>query len=349
MTRVRRSLAKRFADHLRRRGGLEDGDAVVVGVSGGVDSVVLLHLLRFGLDRPRLRLVAAHVDHAMRHGSEADAAWVRGLGAAWGVETRGVRLDPAPTTEAEARRRRYAFLEEVRLASGARLSLTAHHADDQAETVLFRVLRGTGIPGLQGIREWRAPALWRPLLPFTRREISEHARATGLSWREDPTNRDPFARNVIRHRLLPAAERVAPGARRALAGLAQRAREEEEGWHSLVPTLLTNAGVHREGGAVSLDAGAFAAYGPAVRARLLRHLARALGSALREAGTRSAVEFSSSGGSGREVQLGGGLTLRRDLGRIVLACGRPEGSPAAVLRIDGPSHGDARLELRGAS
>jgi tRNA(Ile)-lysidine synthase len=350
MTRERTSLAKRFADRVRRHGGLEDGDTVVVGVSGGVDSVVLLHLLRFCVDRPRLRLVAAHVDHAMRPGSAADAAWVRGLGVSWGVEVRTVRLDPAPTTEAEARRRRYAFLEEVRLARSARLSLTAHHADDQAETVLFRVLRGTGIRGLQGIRERRAPALWRPLLPFTRREISEHARAAGLSWREDPTNRDPFVRNVIRHRLLPAAEDgVAPGARRALAGLARRAREEEEAWHSLAPTLLAGAGLGREGVEVSLDAEAFSRYGPAVRARLLRHLARTLGSTLREAGTRSAVEFSSSGGSGREVQLGGGLTLRRDLGRLVLGRARPEGSSAGRVRIEAPTEGEARFDLQGAS
>jgi tRNA(Ile)-lysidine synthase len=349
MTRVRTSLAKRFSDHVRRYGGLEDGDTVVVGVSGGVDSVVLLHLLRFGVDRPRLRLVAAHVDHAMRPGSAADAAWVRGLGTSWGVEVRVVRLDPPPTTEAEARRRRYAFLEEVRLTCGARVSLTAHHADDQAETVLFRVLRGTGIRGLQGIRERRAPALWRPLLPFTRREISEHARATRLSWREDPTNRDPFVRNVIRHRMLPEAEeRVAPGARRALAGLARRAREDEDAWRSLVPTLLEGAGLRREGGEASLDVEAFSRYGPAVRGRLLRHLARTLGGTLREAGTRSAVEFSSSGESGREVQLAGGLTLRRELARIVLARGRPERSVGA-LRIDGPGEGEARLDLGGAS
>lgn len=349
MNRSRTPLAARFADHVRRHGGLKEGDTVVVGVSGGVDSVVLLHLLRFGLDRPRVRLVAAHVDHAMRPGSAADAAWVRGVGAAWGVEVHTVRLDPAPTTEAEARRRRYAFLEEVRLTRGARLSLTAHHADDQAETVLFRVLRGTGIRGLQGIRERRSPALWRPLLPFTRGEISEYASAAGLTWREDPTNRDPFVRNVIRHRLLPVAEaRVAPGARRALVGLARRAREEEEAWASLVPTLLAEADLRREGGRASLDAEAFRRFGPAVRARLLRHLARALGGTLREAGTRSAVEFSSSGASGREVQLGSGLSLRRDLGRLVLVWGRPEGSSAGAVRIDGPTTGEASLDLRGA-
>ncbi len=230
-----------------------------------------------------------------------------------------------------------------------RATLTAHHADDQAETVLFRILRGTGLRGLQGIRERRAPALWRPLLPFTRLEIEEHAHRSKLAWREDPTNLDPLARNVLRHRLLPEAEaRVARGARRALAGLARRAWEDEGAWRSLVPTLLESAGLRSEGAERSLDRDAFARYDPAVRARLLRELAHNLGSAVGEAGTRSAVEFSSSGESGREVHLRGGLRLRRELGRLVLARGRV-GQSEEALHIEGPGEGEASLVLRGAS
>jgi tRNA(Ile)-lysidine synthase len=344
-----RPLAERFARRVRAHGGLGDEDAVVVGVSGGVDSMALLHLLRFGPQLPRLRLVAAHVDHGMRPGSAGDAAWVLGVCAAWGVEARSVRLDPPPDDEAGARRRRYAFLERVRAEEGAPLTLTAHHADDQAETVLFRALRGTGIRGLRGIRERRGPALWRPLLPFTREEILDYAVAAGLAWREDPTNAHPLARNVIRNRLLPEAEaRVAPGARRALTGLARRARENEEAWRSLTADLLARIDARPEDEEVSLDRAAFLGLHRAVQGRLVRTLAGRLGRPPGEAGTRSAVEFSSSGESGGEVSLGGGLTLRRELDRLVLARARAEG-PDAPASIDGPQAGEVGVRLRGTA
>ncbi len=342
-------FAERFARAPRGRDLPDDGDAVVVGVSGGVDSIVLLHLLRFAPGIPRLRLVAAHVDHAMRVGSAADAAWVRGVCAAWGVASRTVRLAPAPAGEAEARRRRYAFLERVREEVGGRLTLTAHHADDQAETVLFRALRGTGIAGLRGIREWCGPSLWRPLLPFSRSEIAAYAAASGLAWREDPTNAEPFARNVIRGRLLPDAEAlVAPSARRALAGLARRARENEEAWSSLIPGLLARVDARTEESGTSLDREAFSRLHPAVRARLLRAVAHQLGMRPGEAGTRSAVEFSRSGESGGRAALGGGLTLRRELDRLVVARARVDG-PDAPAVIDGPGAGAARIRLGGTA
>lgn len=364
-------LAERFVRVVRTRGEIEEGDTVVVAVSGGVDSVVLLHLLHFAAGLPRLRLVVAHVDHAMRPGSAGDAAWLRGLSTAWGLEMHHDRLEPPPEAEADARHRRYAVLERVRAETGARLTLTAHHADDQAETVLFRILRGTGIRGLRGIRERRRPALWRPMLSFTRKEIEGYAEAVGLSWREDPTNLHPLARNVIRHRLLPQAEAlVAPAARRALRGLARRAREDEEAWASLIPGLLDRVDARAEGvrgrppggeieeaapdagdGAVSFDRAAFLALHPAVRTRLLRTLARRLGRPLGEAGTRSAVEFSSSGESGGVVPLGRGMALRRELERLVLSCSGPEPAAAAdtPARIESPGRGDVAVRVGGAT
>ena len=120
--------------------GATPGDAWVVAVSGGLDSVVLLHLLRFAAP-DGVRLIAAHFDHAMRPESADDARWVHGLARAWGVDACESRAQAAITSEAEAREVRYAYLETVRVESGARLVLTAHHADDQAETVLFRALR----------------------------------------------------------------------------------------------------------------------------------------------------------------------------------------------------------------
>lgn len=316
---------------------------MVVALSGGADSVVLLHLLRFTPGLESLRVTAAHVDHGMRPESASDAAWVAGLCRAWGVPVRACRLDPAPSGEAEARRLRYAWLEEVRREEGARWVVTAHHADDQAETVLFRAVRGSGITGLQGIQERRAPGIWRPLLPFTRRALRAYADLHRLTWREDATNRLPMARNVLRHRVLPALEEgVAPGTREALAGLARRAHQDEAAWQSIEPALLDAAGARAEDRGISLDRAAFVSLHPAVRARLLRGLARRLGGVPGEAGTRRAVEFTSAGASGGAVPLGGGLQLRREFDRLVVC---PAEIPSSDAEATIPSRGEGSAEV----
>lgn len=340
-------------DRLRERvlapTGPVEGDTVVVAVSGGLDSVALLHLLRFTPGLPRLRLVVAHVDHGMRPPSAADADWVRGLARAWGLVFHAARLDPVPTSESAARWARYAFLSEVLERERATRILTAHHADDQAETVLFRALRGTGIRGLAGIPERRG-RVWRPLLGLRREQLERYARSVGLGWREDPSNRDMrFARNALRHEVLPALEAgAAPGARRALVGLARRARQEEEAWQSLLPGLLDALGIEREPGRISLSREGLRAHHPGVRARLLRAVARELGSPLKESGTRAALEFTNYCESGRERHLSAALTIRREFDRLVLARPRASEEDRSVL-IPGPAAGEGRLVVGGRS
>jgi tRNA(Ile)-lysidine synthase len=319
----------------------------VVALSGGVDSVALLHLLRFTPALPPLTLVAAHVDHAMRAESRADADWVVGLCRAWGVTAEIRRLGHTPAAEAEARTARYAVLEEIRAVHGADRVLTAHHADDQAETVLFRALRGTGLRGLRGIPERRAPAVWRPLLPFDRAEIVAYARHVGLSWRDDPTNAGGFARNVLRHQVLPLVERtVASGARRALRGLARRARDDEAAWRSLEPEILRRVDARPEPEGYSVDREACLGLHPAVRARVIRGLVRRLGGALHDTGTRLAVEFTKAGASGGKLSLGGGIWFRRDLERLRVVRGETprQERPASV---PGPGEGKDRAILGG--
>ncbi|MGE0160137.1 MAG: tRNA lysidine(34) synthetase TilS [Gemmatimonadales bacterium] len=290
----------------------------VVAVSGGLDSVVLLHLLRFAANERR-DLVVAHFDHRMRPESAEDAQWVAGLAAGWGIECRLGEAGTPPGSEAEAREARYRFLQTVTDDVGASLVVTAHHADDQAETVLFRALRGTGRAGLAGIPARRG-LYFRPLLRFWRAELEAYARRARLSWRDDPTNSSlRYARNALRHRVLPEIERlVAPGARRALVRLSAIAREDEAAWASVLPSLLEPLDVTEREGAVSVDRDALAALHPAVRARILRALASGLGVTLEETGTRLAGEFVASAGSGLALDVGGGLTLRRELDRVWL-------------------------------
>lgn len=349
----RPAFPDRFRRSLDALGVRGRGAHVLVAVSGGCDSVSLLHLLRFAADDAGLRLTAAHFDHAMRPGSERDAAWVRGLCGAWGVPLVTERAAAAPRTEEEARDARYAFLRRVQAERGADFIATAHHADDQAETVLFRVLRGTGIPGLAGIPPRDRTGLIRPLLHFPRAEIVRYARGKGLAWREDPSNAAAdFARNRIRLRLLPWVERtVAPGARRSLARLAELAREEEEAWDAVLAPLLEEA-VREEDGALVLVRERLAAYDWRIAARVLRAALRRLGPPPDRAGTRMALQFISHAPSGRVFTLPGAVRITTEFGlaRLERAPGSapqaPPDQPLVIARADAP--GEARLRIGGA-
>jgi tRNA(Ile)-lysidine synthase len=322
MSAVRDVVIARFRDRLA---AVPADGPVVVALSGGLDSCVLLHLARFAAVEPGREWIAAHFDHAMRPGSRDDSLWVAGLCRAWGVPLHVARAAKAPGSEDEARRARYDFLEAVRSRVGAGLVLTAHHADDQAETVLFRLLRGTGSKGLGGIPARRGHAILRPLLDVWRAELLEYAGSVKLSWREDPTNRSQeYARNALRHRILPDVERlVAPGARQALVRLADLSRHEEEAWESVLPRLMEPLDLREVGAGLSLDREALAALHPGVCARVLRALAGRIGVSLDLALTRMAVDFASSGASGRAIDLGGDLTLGVELDRVVLGRALP--------------------------
>jgi tRNA(Ile)-lysidine synthase len=342
------ALALRFARHPNGAGLLQGRSRLLVALSGGLDSVCLLHLLRFG--RFEFVLHAAHFDHAMRADSAADAAWVRGLCSAWGVPLEQARATPPPAGEAAAREGRYAFLQDAAARAGADAILTAHHADDQAETVLFRLARGTGLRGVAGIPARRG-LLLRPLLPFTRRELEQYATAAGIAWRDDPSNRElRYARNRIRHTVLPALEAVRPGAARRIGRLARLAAEAEHAWDAIVQDVLRTVATARPDGGFVLARERLLAYHPHVRARVLRRLLHELGSAPGRAGTRSAAEFISSGTSGGGLALPGGVRLERELDRLLLVrVGRePHVAEADTsLVIPGPEAGAGRLELAG--
>ena len=346
-----------FADRFRRSLdalGVRGTDAhVLAAVSGGCDSVSLLHLLRFAADDAGLRVTAAHFDHAMRLDSAADAAWVRGLCRAWGVPLVEARAQPGLRTEEEARDARYAFLRRAQAECGATHLATAHHADDQAETVLFRVLRGTGLPGVAGIPPGDETGLVRPLLPFSRAQVARYAGEAGLRWREDPTNAGTdFARNRIRHRLLPWIERsVAPGARRSLARLAELAREDEAAWEAVLRPVLADV-LQEEEGALVLVRERLAAYDSRIAARVLRAALRRLGIAPDQAGTRMALQFISRAPSGRVFTLPGGVRITTEFGRARLerapgqAPAAPPDEPLVIGRADAP--GQARFRVGGA-
>ncbi|MCB0061523.1 MAG: tRNA lysidine(34) synthetase TilS, partial [Caldilineaceae bacterium] len=221
---------------------------VVVAVSGGADSVCLLALLQQVAAAWRLTLHVAHLDHALRPDSAADAEFVATLAATYGVPFHIKRVQPGELAaheggiEAAARRTRYEFLAQVALtvtpATQTPTVALAHHADDQAETVLHHLVRGSGLQGLGGMRPVATYLtegtpldlrLVRPLLYARRAAIQQYLQEHELSWREDSTNVDQrYTRNYLRHTVLPALTTVNPQAVESIGRAAQLAAEEHD-------------------------------------------------------------------------------------------------------------------------
>lgn len=217
---------------------LHPGEAVLVAVSGGVDSMCLLHVL---IDL-QYRVEIAHFDHQTRDGRSAeDAAFVRDVAQALGVpfhlESRAIERDAAAageSFEAYARTARYLFLHRVAKASGIAAIATGHQADDRAETVIMRLLRGTWPAGLASIPPVRrlsdGERIVRPLLDCSRDEIVAFVRERNIGYREDESNAHPrFLRNRLRHELLPMLEReYNPRLRAALCRLAEQQQDVQQ-------------------------------------------------------------------------------------------------------------------------
>lgn len=192
---------------------LQDSTSILA-ISGGVDSVVLAHLLH-KLD---YRFVLAHCNFKLRGAeSDDDAVFVQNLAEKLGIpvfiqdfNTLRFAEDHKLSTQMAARELRYAWFEELRREQNAAYVLTAHHANDALETFLINLSRGSGIDGLQGIPARNGPIL-RPLLPFLREEIAHFAEENKLEWREDASNAsDKYLRNHLRHHAIPALQKAAP-------------------------------------------------------------------------------------------------------------------------------------------
>jgi len=204
----------------------------VVAVSGGVDSMVLLNLLS---GKSGLELTVAHFDHGIRADSAEDRKLVQKVAAEHGLPFRyGEGKLGCDASEAEARAARYGFLENIRQQQGAQAIITAHHQDDLIETMILNILRGTGRKGLSALGD--RPAILRPLLCTPKAELTQYARQHHLEWREDSTNADDrYARNYIRHQLMP---RLDVGAKAKLLRIATETRRTNAELDSVLAELL---------------------------------------------------------------------------------------------------------------
>jgi len=310
-----RACLERVRETLRHYSMLAPAETALVAVSGGADSVCLLHILH----ALGCRLEVAHFDHQTLNGqSQEDAIFVRDmavrLSLPFHLETRPVEHEAraaGSSFEEYARTVRYEFLLRTATARRCAAVATAHHADDQAETILLRLLRGTTPHGLAGIPPVRVAGgirIVRPLLACTRGEILAYVAAHDLPYRTDPTNADPrHVRNRIRHDLLPyLAREYNPHVREALLRLAETQRPDNEfldgvAQSSFLTCCMPDQGIDRRG---------FAALDPAIQHRVILRLAWQHGVECPYERVRAAARFVGEGPTGKRFDLGGGIALR---------------------------------------
>lgn len=308
------NLLQAFGRHLGTL-ALPPGPALVA-VSGGPDSVALLDLLVRTREVHGLELIVAHVDHGIHSDSGRVAEQVQELAASYGVHLESGRLRLGPAAgETAARAQRYAWLETARARTGAGLIFTAHHADDQVETVLMRVLAGTGPAGLAAMASISG-SLVRPLLPFRREELARYLGEVGLSGWDDPANADPrHFRCWVRSELLPVLRRRLPAVDADLQRVARQAARDRAAWDSVLETL-PGLDLRAESDAISVAASVLGGYDSPLTQAVIFAAARRVGCRLGPSRIGRVLGLLEDGGSGSRVPLGGGWVAELTFGRL---------------------------------
>jgi len=336
--------------HTLERVGVRSGAAIVVALSGGADSVALLHALVELRESCGLRLAAAHLNHALRGDeSDCDQRFCHDLCARVRVELvveRATELAPQmPNLEEAARQARHEFLNRAAVQTGSDYVALGHHADDQAETVLMRLLRGAGVAGLSAMAETGPGRLIRPLLSLSRGDILSYLEEIGAAFVTDASNfSSALLRNRIRHDLLPTLNReFAPGTSKRLAALAAEMRS--------VDSFLSRAAARELSEMVpaggELDLSRFARVDPALRLSVLRqYLASHLGSLRRV--NRDHLEGLShlclAGPANGEISLPGGRRAVRQYDRLRIA----DRAPAVRANFSTPLSFEGTTEIAEA-
>ncbi len=256
---------------------LDPGDYVGVAVSGGADSVCLLHVLLELAGEFGLTLRVLHLNHGWRGAdSDADADFVADVATRLGLPCLVERALPGSESNLEqaGRNARLDFFARAREAYGLACIATGHTRSDQAETVLYRLLRGSGTAGLSGIRPVTGDGRIRPLLDCSRDDVLGFLLKHNLTWREDATNADAsFHRNRIRHQLLPLLRRdYQPAVADVLAATAELARDEEAWWAEQVETVLPQVIEKRNPHGIVILADKLSSQHPALSRRVIRRL-----------------------------------------------------------------------------
>ncbi len=329
-------LARAVCAQMRgRRGLLRAGERVCVAVSGGADPVALLRLLLEVREELGIVVSVAHFNHQLRgRASDADERFVAQLAAKHALEFFAEREDIGARAKREkanleeaGRRARYDYFARLVREGHASRVAVAHTADDQAETVLAHLLRGTGLAGLGGIHP-EAGVVFRPLLGIRRAELRRYLRRIKQTWREDASNQDTEkTRARIRKRLLPLLEKeFQPGVVKHLCELAARAREDEAALSALAAKREREITQQKDGAVrVALEDLQFSGESgqQAIAGRLVKRIAERVKT---RAGQWNAehigavLRFAQEGGGGKVLQLPGGVEVRRERD-VLIFCG----------------------------
>lgn len=321
LDKVRKTIA--------RHAMLERGGRLVVAVSGGPDSVALLKVLTMLAAEEELSLLVAHLNHGLR-GEEADQEeeFVHRLSLGLGLECFSRKIDvaalrgPGKSLEELCREQRYAFLKEAAAAFQATRIVLGHHLDDQAETVLMHLLRGSGTEGLRGMLPRREGMIIRPLLEITRKEILVFLAETGLSFMEDSSNsHDCHLRNRIRHQLLPALRTdYNPRIEANLARTAEILRLDDACLNTLVEDWLNQWGLVAGAGVQLLPLPEFLKLHEALQHRIIKTMLTGIlpqGRGIGYQHIMAAVALAGGAHGSAELDLPGGVLLRREYDQLL--------------------------------
>ena len=312
---------------------------IVVAVSGGPDSMALLHfLIQWKKGSP---VIAAHVNHGLRGtASDEDAVFVRARATEWGAETvvleaaipakARTRAAAGAAVEAEARRARYVALREIAERAGADRVFTAHTADDQAETVLLRLVRGAGLRGLAGmapLSRVQGVRVARPFLSVPREAVLDYLERYAIPYRTDATNDETAAaRNYVRHEIMPRLQaRLNPAVREALLRSGATFHDADAYFERRAGRIFRRLLVERDEEKISLDAPGLLLYPKLLRTYVFRRAVRELNGNLRDVATvhlRALQELALSH-RGTVIDLPGGVRAERDRNRVILSLFRP--------------------------
>ncbi len=350
------AIPEQILESITSHSMLDRGETIVVALSGGGDSVGLLvalsELSRF--DRIDAKIVAAHLNHCLRdEDSAGDEEFCIRLAGRLKVELVRESIDIGRKAqemgigiEEAARKARLDFLMRTCDGAGSTKALLGHTLDDQAETVLFRAIRGTGLEGLGGMRpvtEWRRGGepirLVRPMLDVRRDELRRWLKELGHEWREDATNLDTaYSRNAIRLAVLPGAEKINPRAAEALSRLARLAASASGALAREAAGALGGRMTVEEGGRATVDIAAIEGLDEAVLEFSLRAMVASVAGSTEDL-TLDAVDRIRdllAGGTGRKAELPGGLVAERSYDKLIVSAAPPAEAPPWSVELSVP-------------
>jgi tRNA(Ile)-lysidine synthase len=309
---------------------VQQGERVVVAVSGGSDSVALLKVLEMLSEQYGFSLIVAHINHGLRENAACEEQFVRRMAADMGfvfecksLDIRSLRKGTGKGIEEISREVRYDFLNDVASKHGAQKIALGHNSNDQTETVLMNFLRGSGPTGLKGMLPARDSVYIRPLLCVTRNEIISFLEFHGLPFVTDASNTDlAYLRNRIRHSLIPELKaRYNPKLEESIKSMAEIMRVEDDYMKCLTGKILSEWGTATAHGEISISIPALVKYHQAIQRRIMKHLLERLtpnSQGIGQTHIKAALNLAYSDHPGAYVNLPCNIEVRREYNALVI-------------------------------